>query len=76
MHINADGFFVITETGKVMSVHASQKRGRWQYRHDGKTGTLIASGGTPAKFVRQFWLRDDYAELEAYRATPRPEWLD
>ena len=63
MHINADGFFVITETGKVVSVHASQKRGRWQYRDGGKTGVLIASGVSPAQFVRRFWCRDDSAAI-------------
>ena len=63
MHINADGFFVITETDKVTSVHASQKRGRWQYRHGGKTGKLIASGESPAEFIRRFWFRDDYAAI-------------
>ena len=63
MHINADGFFVITETGDVIPVHASQRRGRWQYRQDGKTGRLIASGASPAEFIRRFWCRDDYTEL-------------
>lgn len=50
--LDAAGTFTLTSSGRVLSVTASQKRGRWQYRADGK---LIASGIEPARFVAEFW---------------------
>lgn len=58
MKINAEGFF---ESAKgVTGVHARQVRGRWQYRSGGPKGALLASGASPAEFVKRFWLRDDF----------------
>jgi len=50
--LDAAGTFTLISTGRVLSVTASQKRGRWQYRADGK---LLASGMTPDRFVAEYW---------------------
>ena len=60
MFLNENGFFE-THAGKVLNVHASQtNQGRWQFRMGGPDGDLLASGGTPAQFVKKFWMRDDF----------------
>ena len=58
-----DNYFHDTEKDRPLSVHAKQTRaGRWQYRMDDAKGRLIASGISPATFVKQFWFRNDYTE--------------
>ena len=50
----------VTLEGKALGVFAAQtKSGRWQYRSE--SGKIIASGMTPAQFVKAFWYRDDFA---------------
>lgn len=50
----------VTLEGTQTGVYASLKKGRWQYR-DSK-GQIIASGPDPARFVHEFWYRDDFVE--------------
>lgn len=60
MRINDKGYF---ESDKgATGVYAKRTRGRWQYRMNGPKGTILASGMSPAEFVRSFWHRDDYQE--------------
>ena len=60
-----DNYFHDTEKDQPLSVHAKQTRaGRWQYRIGDAKGPLVASGITPATFVKQFWFRNDYTESE------------
>ena len=56
-----DGTHFSNSKGLITSIHAKQtKAGRWQYRMDDAKGKLIASGVSPAEFVKQFW----YGTLE------------
>ena len=49
--------FVTTE-GKQLGVYLFSKGTRFQFRT--ASGILLASGMTPAEFVKRFWHRDDY----------------
>lgn len=57
-----DGAFVLPG-GRAAGVTAERKRGRWVYR-SASTGGVLASGMTPAAFVRAFWMRSDFIESE------------
>ena len=52
-----DGQFYNVTKQRYTGVTAKKTRGRWQYRTE--TGALLASGITPAQFVKEFW----FAEL-------------
>ncbi|QDK01398.1 hypothetical protein SEA_LEEROYJENKINS_127 [Microbacterium phage LeeroyJenkins] len=59
--LTAEGQFFNTDKGREMGVFAKANRaGRWQYRMGSPAGKLLASGITPAKFVQDFWIRDDF----------------
>ena len=51
----------VTLDGKALGVYAYRaKNGRYQYKM--QSGTILASGMSPAAFVKQFWGRDDFIE--------------
>lgn len=58
-----DNYFYDTNKNRALSVYAKQTRaGRWQFRMEDAKGKILASGITPAQFVKQFWFRDDFTE--------------
>lgn len=58
-----NNYFIDTTKNRALSVYAKQNRaGRWQFRMGDAKGKIIASGITPAQFVKQFWFRDDFTE--------------
>lgn len=70
VHIDAETSAFVTDRGPTNVYAKRTPRGRWQYRMGGTTAKhdLLASGMTPAAFVRSFWMRDDYIETPEHTA--------
>lgn len=60
MHLDENNQFVSAK-GPTGVYATKTPKGRWQFRMGSlKSDTLLASGITPAQFVKSFWYRDDF----------------
>lgn len=60
MRLTDTGEFYNIAKERGTGVYATKKGSRWQYRSGDPKGKLVASGMTPASFVKSFWMRDDF----------------